>query len=89
MPTKTILWPAASIAELSENAITLLLEYAANIDICLIGCGLKTVLVPASIRQRLKDGGVKADVMDTGAACRTYNVLMAEGRSIAAALVAV
>jgi uncharacterized protein len=37
----------------------------------------------------LRDAGVVVEAMDTGAACRTYNVLMAEGRRVAAALIAI
>jgi uncharacterized protein len=42
--------------------------------------------VPAALRQALKDAGIGVDAMDTGAACRTYNVLMGEDRRVAAAL---
>ena len=41
------------------------------------------------LKARLRERGIGADPMDTGAACRTYNVLMAEGRRVAAALIAV
>jgi uncharacterized protein len=42
--------------------------------------------VPAALRQALKATGISLDSMDTGAACRTYNVLLAEDRRVAAAL---
>jgi uncharacterized protein len=43
-------------------------------------------LVPAALRQRLRAAGIVVDAMDTGAACRTYAVLLAEDRRVAAAL---
>jgi uncharacterized protein len=46
-------------------------------------------LVPSSLRAALRAAGVVVEPMDTGAACRTYNVLMADGRRVAAALIAV
>ena len=45
--------------------------------------------IDRSLRQALRADGVVIEAMDTGAACRTYNVLMAEGRRVAAALIAV
>lgn len=57
-----------------------------GIDILLVGCGSGGVFLP-DLRRKLKANGISADFMDTGAACRTYNVLMAEGRRVAAALI--
>jgi uncharacterized protein len=45
--------------------------------------------LPAALRTALKAAGISSDPMDTGAACRTYNVLAGEGRAVAAALIAV
>ncbi len=41
------------------------------------------------VRERLRRAGITVDAMDTGAACRTFNVLAGEGRRVAAALIAV
>ena len=41
---------------------------------------------PAALRAALKAHGIAVEAMDTGAACRTYNVLLAEDRRVAAAL---
>jgi uncharacterized protein len=51
--------------------------------------GAEIVFVPDSLRQHLKQAGIGLDVMQTGAAARTYNILMAENRKVAAALIAV
>lgn len=62
-------------------------DMADDLDVVLLGTGSQMEFVPPAIRGALKDKGVTIDVMDTGAACRTYNVLMAEGRRVAALLI--
>jgi uncharacterized protein len=89
LPETTLNWPASDINLLSDDAVAFLIEHAKSVDICLIGCGANAVPFLPALRKRLKEAGVHADLMDTGAACRTYNVLVAEGRSIAAALIAI
>ena len=55
-------------------------------EILLIGCGPRMQMLPPGLRQALKAIGVVAEPMDTGAACRTYDILISEGRRVAAAL---
>ena len=55
----------------------------------LIGCGTVQPRPAAALRLGLSEAGVVADFMNSGAACRTFNVLLAEGRRVAAALIAV
>ena len=55
-------------------------------DVVLLGCGAEMRFLPKELRLGLKEVGLNVEVMDTGAACRTYNVLMAEGRRVVAAL---
>lgn len=58
-----------------------------DVDIVLFGTGKSLIRFPKDVHQQIKSAyGVSIDVMDTGAACRTYNVLMAEGRRVAAIL---
>jgi uncharacterized protein len=52
-----------------------------------VGCGARSVFVPPPLRAALKEIGLSLEVVDTGSACRTYNVLLAEGRRVAAALI--
>ena len=52
----------------------------------LLGCGARMMPVSPTLRQALKSVGISLEAMDTGAACRTYNVLLAEDRRVAAAL---
>jgi uncharacterized protein len=62
---------------------------AAELDVVLFGCGAQFMPLPVALRHELRTAGLSVDIMDTGAACRTYNVLMAEGRRVAAALLPV
>ncbi|MSO89593.1 MAG: hypothetical protein EXQ89_06470 [Rhodospirillaceae bacterium] len=59
---------------------------AERVDLLLVGCGARILLVPPEQRVRLRQAGIVIEPMDTGAACRTYNVLLAEGRRVAVAL---
>jgi uncharacterized protein len=68
------------------SAATLAPVIAAGIQILLLGCGRHMLPVPSALRQELRAQGVVIDAMATGAACRTYNVLLAEDRRVAAAL---
>ena len=56
-------------------------------EVLLIGSGLRQKFPDRSILAILYEARVGFEIMDTGAACRTYNVLVAEGRSVAAALI--
>jgi uncharacterized protein len=62
---------------------------AGQIELLLLGCGPRMALIPSTLRAALRAKGIVLEPMDTGAACRTYNVLAAEGRKVAAALIAV
>lgn len=88
-PEKTTPWPLRDIATLDLASLSLLLESAGGIDILLIGCGSSIVYIDDEIRAAFRARGVVIDAMDTGAAVRTYNVLLLERRRVAAALVAV
>lgn len=77
-------WRVADVAGISLESLAPVIE--AGVEILLLGCGKRMLLVPPKLRQALRDQGIVVDAMDTGAACRTYNVLLAEERRIAAAL---
>ncbi len=59
------------------------------VEVMLVGIGAEIRLLPKDIRQAFRDRGISCDVMNTGAAVRTFNVLLSEGRPVAAALIAV
>lgn len=85
-PSGTVSWGAASFEELSIDSFDDIKEQASEIDVLLIGTGKEFQFMEADLKNRLSEMGLPCDLMDTGAACRTYNVLMAEGRRVVAAL---
>jgi len=86
---RTLAWPVGSVAELDRDSLAPVLAAAEEVEILLLGCGTRIEFVAPEVRQLLRAAGMALEPMDTGAACRTYNVLMAEGRRVAAALIAV
>jgi uncharacterized protein len=89
LPESVEPWPVADIAELTVDSLSPVAAASAGIELLLIGCGARIALIPPALRQAMREKGVVIDAMDTGAACRTYNVLRGEGRQVAAALIAV
>jgi uncharacterized protein len=65
------------------------LSLAGRIDVLFVGMGAEIAHVPADFRQVIEDAGIGVEVMNSPAACRTYNVLLGEGRRIAVALIPV
>lgn len=62
---------------------------AADIEVLLVGTGAELRRLPQPLRDALKARGVASDPMSTGAAVRTYNIMLSEQRAVAAALIAV
>lgn len=87
-PEVVIPWPPTSSEALTESDFAPILERKDEIEILLIGSGDSFMPLPPAIKSFCKDAGIAVDMMDTGAACRTYNILLAEERPIAAALIA-
>jgi len=85
------IWPSpvARPQDIDENALALVLEAEPRIDHCLIGTGRDPWFLPRDLAARFAGRGIAVETMTTGAAVRTYNVLIAERRRIAALLIAV
>ena len=81
-PKRTIEWPGGVP---DETGLAAVIDDGA-IELLLLGLGRRVAPVPAALRQALKAHGISVEPMDTGAACRTYNVLVAEDRRVAAGL---
>ncbi|MEN9774595.1 MAG: hypothetical protein RL322_1665 [Pseudomonadota bacterium] len=77
-------WPVASIEALNEAVLRPLLEFAP--EIILLGTGERQRMLPPRLAGVFVTRGLGLDAMDTRAACRTYNILMTEGRRVLAAL---
>ncbi|NKD46070.1 hypothetical protein HEQ62_01620 [Haematospirillum jordaniae] len=85
-PTFSCSWDVSSPESLTAESFRSVQEYNPGIEIVLIGGGRTSPFLPTSLRQVLGEMFASCDVMDTGAACRTFNVLLAEDRRVAAAL---
>ena len=88
-PDAVLAWPVAEFRKITLQSLAPLTEGEDIPEILLIGCGNRAELMARALREAIRAQGMVADTMDTGAACRTYNVLMAEDRRVAAALIAV
>lgn len=82
-------WNAVTTADFNSASFERILAEAAEIEILLVGTGKDLARLPPVLHQKLRDLRISADPMSTGAAVRTYNVLLAEKRRVAAALLAV
>jgi uncharacterized protein len=80
-PNATIEWHG----EMSFEGLAPVVKQG-EIELLLLGVGRRMTPVAATLRAAMKNCGVAVEAMDTGAACRTYNVLLAEDRRVAAAL---
>ena len=82
-------WDVTDARAIDRTALRPIQAEAGAVELLLVGTGLDIVPLSDDLRRWLKDVGIGLDVMQTGAAARTYNILMAENRKVAAALVAV
>jgi uncharacterized protein len=81
-PDRTLPWTDATM---TEAGLAPVVEHG-GVELLLVGLGRRMAPVAAALRARLKAHGIAVEAMETGAACRTYNVLLAEDRRVAAAL---
>lgn len=78
-------WPVAAFDSLTQDAFAPIL--ARQPELVILGTGGRHRFPHPSLYQALISAGIGLEHMDTGAACRTYNILAAEGRKVAAALI--
>jgi len=78
-------WPAASVHDLNADHIAALAGLAP--EIVLLGTGATFAVPEPALLAPLYKAGIGVEVMDTPAACRTFNILLAEGRNVIAALI--
>ena len=76
-------------APLDLEALDPVLDQAVEIDVLLVGQGAEIAPLAASLQEALETAGIGVEIMSTASACRTYNVLLAEDRRVAAVLVAI
>ena len=86
MADKLILdWTATDFASLTELHFTKLIDLKP--EVVLLGTGEKHQFLHPKIVQKLTENSIPLECMTTAAACRTYNILMSEGRNVAAMLI--
>jgi len=86
-PTATTAWNVARAEDLSLASLDALKQASAPTELLVLGCGARAAFIAPAVRAELKAAGLALEVVDTGSACRIYNVLLAEGRRVAAALI--
>jgi uncharacterized protein len=86
-PTFTTAWNVTRAEELTLESLEALKAAPAPTELLVLGCGARAIFVPPDLRAALKAAGLALEVVDTGSACRIYNVLLAESRRVAAALI--
>ncbi len=88
-PDRTLPWAVSDIAEIVEEDFAAVLGADPPVEILLIGGGDRASPVAPDLRHRIGQAGIVIEATDTGAACRTFNVLLIENRRVAAALIPV
>jgi uncharacterized protein len=86
-PTATTAWNVTRAEEVSPDNLAALRTAAVPTELLVLGCGKRAAFITPDIRAALKGMGLALEVVDTGSACRIYNVLLAEDRRVAAALI--
>lgn len=89
LPSGMYGWDVGSPGQLTLESLQPVLAAAPRIDVLLIGLGADIAGLPPGIREALRAESIIVEAIATGGAVRTYNVLLAEERAVAAALIAV
>jgi uncharacterized protein len=82
-------WSPVDVKEFTLEHFDKVLADAQDIEVLLIGTGDGMRVLPKELRAAFKEAGISVDPMSTGAAVRTYNIMLSESRAVAAALIAV
>ena len=89
LPEQTIPWNIDSFTAVTADTLAPAVEFVPRFGFLLLGSGVKQATLDPLLVDSLRIKGITLEVMQTGAACRTFNVLLAEDRPAAAALIAV
>ncbi len=87
-PEQTASCNVRAVEYLSVEVLMPLLD-SCDAGVLLFGCGPKTCVIPSDVRMQARERGFVIEPMNTGAACRTYNVLLSEKRPVSAFLIPV
>ena len=89
LPSGVYGWEVTENQPLDVDLFARVLAEAKDIEFLLLGTGPSIRPLPAELKQALRAANISSDPMSTGAAVRTYNVMLSESRAVAAALIAV
>jgi uncharacterized protein len=89
LPSGIWAWPVRAPADIDETALAPVIAESDDIELFLLGTGTVPWLVPEALRWQLRDRHIAVEAMPTGPAVRTYNIVLAENRRVAAGLIAV
>jgi uncharacterized protein len=89
LPSGVRAWPVARPEEIDEDALAPVLAESPAIDLLIVGTGRELRPLTPRLQGWLREHGIRSDVMATGSAAQTYNILAAEERRAGAALIAV
>lgn len=89
LPSGVHAWAISGPENLNFEAFAPVLGDLDQLEVLLLGTGAEQVFLPSALRQQLNEAGLFVESMTTGAAARTYNILLAEKRAVGAALLAV
>ena len=82
-------WPVTEPAQASEETLARVFAQAGELDFFVFGTGAAPWIMPEALRARFRVAQVSLDTMTTGAALRTYNVMLMENRRVGAGLIAI
>jgi uncharacterized protein len=89
LPAGIWAWPVVTPADITEGTLARVFAASGQVELFLLGTGTDFWPMPQELRWRFRDAAIRVDVMQTGPAIRTYNILFAEGRRVGAGLIAV
>jgi uncharacterized protein len=89
LPSGIMAWAPTEGRGLVPEDFAPVIAETGSVELLLLGTGLDIVPVGEAVRGPLREAGIRLDAMQTGAAARTYNILLGENRKVAAALIAV
>jgi len=89
LPSGIYGWDRQEDGPLTPDDLRRVLDEADGIEVLLVGTGKEIRPLPQEVKAVLRERHIRSDPMSTGAAVRTFNVLLAENRAVAAALIAV
>jgi uncharacterized protein len=89
LPSGLWSWPVTAAAGIDETALAPVFAEAGDIDLFLLGAGGDRWIMPDALHDRFRALKINVEVARTGSAVSTYNILLGEGRRVAAGLIAV